>query len=163
VNENGQVLLITSHKARLQHEKSPQSAHNKAPLILVLNEFAGQPRTNLIPPKQHDERVRKATTTRRMCMTARCLKNYSMRKTKPCLPIQPIIFGISDENLNRVHEYIENKARSGHIKSSSGVETRAGTARFIRDSEYRGNLEKARGRAGRLGGKRAVAIRETDY
>jgi hypothetical protein len=71
-----------------------------------------------------------------------------------------VLAGISEEDLNHVHEYIRDQTTAGHIKSGGGVETRSGTARLIWDSEYRGNLEKARGRADRLGGERATAIRE---
>lgn len=71
-----------------------------------------------------------------------------------------VLAGFSTDDIRHVHEYIRHQTESGRIKSGGSVETRSGTARFPSDSDYRRNLESARGRANRLGGERASAIRE---
>ena len=61
-----------------------------------------------------------------------------------------VLAGVADEDISKVYDYISNQSASGNISSRGGTQTRAGSARFPSESDYRGYLQGARSRAGLL-------------
>ena len=61
-----------------------------------------------------------------------------------------VLAGVADEDISKVYDFITRHTKQGSIGSRGGTQTRAGSARFPSESDYRGYLQSARSRAGLL-------------
>lgn len=61
-----------------------------------------------------------------------------------------VLAGVADEDISKVYDFIDHHTKQGGISSRGGTQTRAGSARFPPESDYRGYLQGARSRANLL-------------
>jgi hypothetical protein len=71
-----------------------------------------------------------------------------------------VLAGVKDEDVTRVHEYLQYQTKQGSVSPGKGIEVGKGSARFPSEGDYRKHIENARSRAENTGGARGEAIRE---
>lgn len=74
-----------------------------------------------------------------------------------------VLMGLKSEDIPRIHEFISRHTNEGSVSPGGSVEARAGSGGLASESDYRRDLQSARSRADRLGGKRAEAIRDVVF
>lgn len=74
-----------------------------------------------------------------------------------------VLMGLASEDAAKVYEFVRDHPEEIHAGLGGSVEARAGSGGLASESDYRRDLQSARSRADRLGGKRAEAIRDVVF